>query len=74
MRSIATGLRRTAVRACILILFLPVAAHAYVDPTAGSVLFQAIVAGALAGAFTIRLWWTGLMNSARGLWMRLTRR
>lgn len=46
----------------------------YIDPTAGSVVFQAIAAGVLAGAFTIKLWWNGLRSSARGLWARLTRR
>lgn len=74
MHQIHHALPRLAALALLLIVMLPATAHAYVDPTAGSVIFQAIAAAALAGAFTIRLWWNGLRSSARGLWTRLTRR
>ena len=74
MRSTDHALSRLAALALLLIVMLPRTAHAYIDPTAGSVVFQAIAAGVLAGAFTIKLWWNGLRNSTRGLWARLTRR
>jgi hypothetical protein len=46
-----------------LVLTVPCAAHAYVDPGTGSYLFQLAAAGLLAGMFTVRRYWD-LVKSA----------
>jgi hypothetical protein len=43
----------------------------YIDPQAGSILFQVIVAGVLGTAFTAKRWWA---NVAGALRTRLFRR
>lgn len=46
----------------------------YVDPQAGSILFQVIVAGVLGAAFTVKRWWCRLTGSFAALLMRRVRR
>ena len=50
--------------ACFL---LPGVAHAYLDPGSGSYILQILVAGIVAGLFTIKLFWLRLT----GFCMRL---
>jgi hypothetical protein len=38
-------------------------ASAYIDPGAGSYLFQLIIAGGLAGLYTVRKYWSTLRTS-----------
>ena len=40
----------------------------YIDPQAGSILFQVIVAGFLGAAFTVKRWW-GRVTGALGAWV-----
>jgi hypothetical protein len=46
----------------------------YVDPQAGSILFQVIVAGLLGAAFTVRRWWSQVSGAAQALFARFARR
>jgi len=39
---------------------------AYLDPGAGSILLQAVVAGVLGGIFVIKLFWKRLVGFFRG--------
>lgn len=41
----------------LLCLFIPQSAHAYLDPGTGSIILQAIIAGALGLSFTIKIYW-----------------
>jgi hypothetical protein len=52
----------------------PEAAHAYVDPSTGSILIQVLVAGALGAAFTVKQWWGRVAAAARQLRDRVARR
>jgi len=46
----------------------------YVDPQAGSILFQVIVAGLLGAAFTVKRWWAQVTGALSALFARLARR
>jgi uncharacterized membrane protein YoaK (UPF0700 family) len=62
---------------CLLTLvsiLAPGRAHAYVDPSTGSILLQVLVAGALGAAFTVKQWWQRVATAARQLRARVTRR
>jgi hypothetical protein len=62
---------------CLLMLvsiLAPGRAHAYVDPSTGSILLQVLVAGALGAAFTVKQWWGRVATAARQLRDRVTRR
>jgi hypothetical protein len=39
----------------------------YLDPQAGSIVFQVAVAAVLGGALTVRRWWAGAANLLRGM-------
>lgn len=56
---------RTAVPVLLLLLALPVQAHAYIDPTAGGLLLQTTI----AGAFGLIFWFRDRIAAA---WKRLT--
>lgn len=43
-----------------LIVFLPVRAFAYLDPGTGSYVLQVVIAGAVSGAFVIKIFWKTL--------------
>ena len=43
-----------------ILLVTPGDALAYVDPGTGSYLFQLLIAGGLAGVYTLRRYWDGL--------------
>jgi hypothetical protein len=47
-------------------LLIPAPASAYLDPSAGSMVFQMTVGGLLAAAAAIRLYWKNLRNVFRG--------
>jgi hypothetical protein len=42
------------------------AAHAYIDPGSGSLVFQAIVGSAMAGALAIKMGWRRIRNVFKG--------
>jgi hypothetical protein len=46
----------------------------YVDPQAGSIIFQVLVAGLLGAAFTVKRWWAQVAGAIGALRARLTRR
>jgi len=46
----------------------------YVDPQAGSILFQVVVAGVLGAAFTVRRWWYRVRQSISAVVARLVQR
>jgi hypothetical protein len=48
-------------------VLVPRSAHAYVDPSTGSILIQVLVAGALGAAFTVKQWWGRVATAARQL-------
>jgi hypothetical protein len=54
-------------------MLAPRSAHAYVDPSTGSILLQVLIAGALGAAFTVRQWWARLATAARRLRGRVRR-
>lgn len=41
----------------LALLFSPSDAWAYIDPGTGSYLFQLVIAGGLAGVYTLRRYW-----------------
>jgi hypothetical protein len=62
---------------CLLLLLsilAPPRAHAYVDPSSGSIMIQVLVAGALGAAFTVKQWWGRATAAAKQLRNRVTRR
>lgn len=50
-----------------VVLVTPTEAWAYVDPGTGSYLFQLAVAGALAGLYTLRMYWQSVKGAVRRL-------
>ncbi|MGH7630926.1 MAG: hypothetical protein ACREOF_16390 [Gemmatimonadales bacterium] len=46
----------------------------YVDPQAGSILFQVMVAGLLGAAFTVKRWWFQVTGALGALVARFARR
>ena len=47
------------------LVLLPSVAHAYVDPAAGSLVLQMVLAGALGAAFTLKTYWRRLVAFVR---------
>ncbi len=41
-------------------------AYAYLDPSTGSYVFQTVLAGLLAGIFTLKLFWRSLRSRVSG--------
>ena len=52
----------------------PQAAHAYIDPLSGSIVFQALLAGVLGALLTIRRWWATVFRFVRALFTRVAGR
>ena len=46
----------------------------YVDPQAGSILFQVAVAGVLGAAFSVKRWWSRFRRSISAAMARLVQR
>ncbi len=46
---------------------LPRTAHAYVDPTSGSIILQVVAAGVLGAVLTVKQWWSKATALVRGL-------
>ena len=57
---------RNLVRLFALLLIAPAPASAYLDPSAGSMIFQMTVGGLLAAGAAIRLYWKALRNLLSG--------
>jgi hypothetical protein len=58
----------------LLLVIAPPAAHAYIDPMSGSIVFQVVVAGVLAALLTVRRWWANAVRLIRGLLARVAGR
>lgn len=66
LRSIASSLLLCA---CILLVFPP-PAYAYLDPGAGSLVVQLLVAGLLGAALAIKLFWRRIRAGVAALFGR----
>jgi hypothetical protein len=62
-------LSRLAFAVAALALF-PRTAHAYVDPTSGSLVLQIVAAGVLGAVLTIKQWWSKATSLFRALFTR----
>jgi hypothetical protein len=49
-----------------LLLLLPQAAAAYLDPGVGSMIWQMLVAVALGAVFTLKVYWSRIKEYVRG--------
>jgi hypothetical protein len=63
-------LPRLAVLAACWVLVVPGTAWAYIDPGTGSYLFQLLIAGGLAGLYTLRRYWQNVKTAVGGLFGR----
>ncbi len=54
----------------LLWLARPAEAHAYIDPSTGSYLLQMLLAGLLAAAFAVKMFWQNLKATARRLFAK----
>jgi hypothetical protein len=52
-------------------LAAPAGAHAYIDPTSGSVILQVAAAGILGALFTFKSWWSKAIALTRSGWRRV---
>jgi len=60
--------RPAAATAAFLFLLIPGAAHAYIDPGSGSLIWQILIAGALTVAYCVKRFWhriAGLFRQSR---------
>jgi hypothetical protein len=57
MRRLLTRVTLTLVLAGALSLLVVPVANAYIDPGTGSVIFQAVIAGAMAAGLALKLTW-----------------
>ena len=57
---------RILIRLLAIALAAPVPAHAYLDPSSGSMIFQLTVGSLLAAAGAIRLYWRKIKRLFRG--------
>ncbi len=49
--------RTSLLVALIVVLIVPQAAHAYLDPASGSMILQAVIGGVAAGALAFKFYW-----------------
>jgi hypothetical protein len=56
--------------AFLALVLLPRTAHAYVDPTSGSIVLQVALAGILGAIVTIKQWWGKARETFRSLFRR----
>lgn len=59
------GFKKTIVLLGAVLCLVP-SAFAYLDPGSGSYILQAIVAGALGGAYAIKLYWIRIVGFFKG--------
>jgi hypothetical protein len=55
-----------SILAIAIVLVCPAYAWAYVDPGTGSYLFQVLIAGGLAGIYTLRRYWDAFKTAVQG--------
>jgi hypothetical protein len=60
LKGIPASWRYGAALACIGLVASVRPAHAYIDPSAGSLILQTIIGGAAAGAIAVKLYWSKL--------------
>jgi hypothetical protein len=58
-----TTFRSVAIACAVALLVVPAQAHAYIDPSSGSMLVQIAVGGFLAALVTVKMYW-GKVRSA----------
>jgi len=51
---------------CLLVLFLPSRAMAYLDPGSGSIMLQALIASVTAAGATVAFYWRSLKDAVTG--------
>jgi hypothetical protein len=73
-RNRSASVVRVVLSITILSMIAPRAAHAYVDPVPGSMIFQIVAAGLLGAALITKHWWGRAVASARALVARVGRR
>ena len=61
------------VLAVILHIASPEPAHAYIDPSAGSMIIQIALGLVLGSLLTMRSWWTKLGQGPKLLWRKIRR-
>lgn len=49
--------KRFGLACAVTLLVIPAQAHAYLDPSSGSMLLQIAVGGALAALVTVKMYW-----------------
>lgn len=49
--------RTSLLVALMVVLIVPQAAHAYLDPASGSMILQAVIGGVAAGALAFKFYW-----------------
>ena len=55
-----------SILAILIVLVSPGYAWAYIDPGTGSYLFQVLIAGGLAGLYTLRRYWDAFKAAVQG--------
>jgi hypothetical protein len=60
------SLLQLSIVALAIVIASPVDAWAYVDPGTGSYLFQILIAGGMAAAYTLRRYWEVLKIAVQG--------
>ena len=67
-----TILLRFLIALCLVGIVAPAPALAYIDPVAGSVMLQVLIAGALGALFAFKQAGAAIKMSISRLWRRLT--
>jgi hypothetical protein len=49
----------------VALLVIPAQAHAYIDPSSGSMLLQIAIGGILAGLVTLKMYWRKVRSAFR---------
>jgi hypothetical protein len=57
--------KRFVIAFAVALLVIPAQAHAYLDPSSGSMLLQIAVGGILAGLVTLKMYWRKVRSAFR---------
>lgn len=57
--------RSLGIACAVALLVVPAQAHAYIDPSSGSMLVQIAVGGFLAAVVTVKMYWGKLRSAFR---------
>ena len=64
---------RLLLLALVIHLIAPEPAHAYIDPSAGSIVLQLVAGVVLGGLLTMKGWWGRLGQRVRLVWAKILR-